>query len=251
MAATQGGQPPRTPAAAAGNPPVSDAILLWLLEDNARLRERIVETSEEERKRWARELHDETLQGLGALQVLLTTGLGNPTPGATERAARQAVEQVAEEIQKLKSLITELRPAALDEIGLQPALESLTERTRTLYGLELAEETNLDYEAGRRPTRLTPEIESTVYRVVQEALTNIAKHARAERAVVTVIEVDGSVRIEVRDDGEGLGSSGTAGGLGVVGMRERLQLAGGSLQIDSGPGAGTTIRAELPATHRA
>ena len=224
--------------------------MLLLLEDNARLRERVIDSSEQERMRWARELHDETLQGLGALQVLLTTALGSSAPGAAEQAARQAVDHVADEIEKLQSLITELRPAALDEIGLLPALESLVERTRTLHGLELASDVDLDYETGRRATRLAPEIESTAYRLVQEALTNIAKHARAERAWVTVAEAEGFLRIEVRDDGKGLGAAGASGGLGVVGMRERLHLVGGELQIDSAPGAGTTIRAQLPASHR-
>lgn len=211
---------------------------------------RSIEAAEHERGRWARELHDETLQGLGALQVVLTSALQRPTEGATEQAARQAVEQIEIEIEKLQSLITELRPAALDDIGLASALDSLVERTRTHHGLDIEAEIDLAFEAGRASSRLTQELESTVYRLVQEGLTNIVKHARAEHAWVKVIELDGSMQIEICDDGAGFDASNTDGGFGLVGMRERADLLAGRLDVESTPDAGTTLRVELPTGHR-
>jgi signal transduction histidine kinase len=211
---------------------------------------RSVEASENERGRWARELHDETLQGLGALQLMLDSALQRGSGGTYERAMRQAVEQIAEEIDKLQALITELRPAALDALGIEPALVSLVERSRALHGIDVQLAVDLDYERGRHPTRHVPEIESTTYRLVQEALTNVAKHARAERTWVSVEESDGQITIEVRDDGQGFDATSSGGGFGLIGMNERAALVGGTLKIDSTPGSGTTVRAQFPAPHR-
>ena len=211
---------------------------------------RSVNAAEEERGRWARELHDETLQGLGALQVLMDSALRVGTPGAAEQATRQAVGQIREEIEKLQALITELRPAALDALGPEPALASLVERARALHGLSIDLSVDLDYESGRHPTRHVPEVENTVYRIVQEALTNVTKHARAEHISIEVIEADGRVRIEARDDGEGFDPTAGTGGFGLIGMRERVDLVGGTLTVESAKGEGTTVRAEFPATHR-
>jgi signal transduction histidine kinase len=211
---------------------------------------RSVEAAEHERGRWARELHDETLQGLGALKVLLEGELQREGAGASEAATRQAVGQIAEEIEKLQALITELRPAALDALGPEPALMSLVERARAVHGLDIELDVDLDYEQGRHPTRHVPEIESTIYRLVQEALNNVAKHARAEHVWVNVVERDGQVDVNVRDDGQGLDQRGTNGGFGLIGMRERVDLVGGSLNIESSPGQGTTVHAEFQAAHR-
>jgi two-component system, NarL family, sensor histidine kinase DevS len=209
-----------------------------------------LEAAEQERGRWARELHDETLQGLGALQVLLTSALQRRSAGTVEGAAEQAVEQIEGEIEKLQNLITELRPAALDEIGLMPALESLVTRIGAAHGLAVEGTVDLDYEAGRQATRLEPEIESVAYRLVQEALTNAGKHARADWVQVAVVELDHRVSIEVRDDGRGFDPRKVDGGFGLLGMRERVDLLGGSLRIESRPGSGTTVHAELPSRHR-
>jgi two-component system, NarL family, sensor histidine kinase DevS len=211
---------------------------------------RSLEAAERERTRWARELHDETLQGLCALQLSLESGLRGPAESGAEAAARMAIEQIKEEIEKLQRLIIELRPAALDDKGLESALASLGERTRAIGRIELRGEFNLEYERGRNATRLTPEIERTVYRLVQEALTNIAKHAQAESASVIVNEADGGVTVEVRDDGRGFDAGGSNRGFGLVGMRERVDLLAGTLSIESAPASGTTIRAEIPARHR-
>lgn len=210
---------------------------------------RSIEAAEHERRRWARELHDETLQGLGALQVLFSSALQTGEADASREAARQAVDHIAGEIERLQSLITELRPATLDDLGVAPALTSLVERTRTLHGLDIESEIDLDYDAGRQATRLTPDIESSVYRIVQEALNNVAKHARAEHVKVSVVESDGRTRILVRDDGVGFEPGRGDGRFGLVGMRERVALIGGTLAIKSSPDDGTTVEAEVPAEH--
>lgn len=206
--------------------------------------------AEQERGRWARELHDETLQGLAALQVLLTSALQRASAEAVQGAAKKAVEQIAGEIEKLQGIIRDLRPAALDEIGLVVAIEGLLERTRTTQGIDIESELDLDLEAGRQPTRLEPDIEDTVYRLVQEALTNVVKHARADNVQLVLVEADGKLSIEVCDDGRGFDPAAPAAGFGLVGMRERVDLAGGSLTLESQPGAGAKVRAELPARHR-
>jgi signal transduction histidine kinase len=152
---------------------------------------------------------------------------------------REAIEHIGTEIESLRTLITELRPAALDEIGLAPAIESLGERLAAVEGLEV----RVDVQIGGR---LDPEIETTVYRIVQEALTNIAKHAHAERVRIAVALDFDSVRVEVEDDGRGFDPDARAAGFGVVGMRERVALAHGELEIESASGR-TVVRAVLPA----
>ena len=210
-----------------------------------RLRDAI-RSAEEERRRWARELHDDTLQDLGALGVVLETGLRSGSGERLERAARAAIEQVEVTVKNLQGLITELRPAALDELGVQPAVEALVERTRALADAAV----ELDVSLG--PGRQAPQVESTIYRIVQEALNNAVKHADARRVGVRIVEDTDQVEVEVRDDGAGFepGSGFNAahqGGFGLVGMRERVSLVGGRLQIESRPGQGTAVRARIPA----
>lgn len=211
---------------------------------------RSIEAAERERGRWARELHDETLQGFGALRVLLSSALRAGSPEGLEGAVRDAVAEISNEIEKLRALIAELRPAALDELGLGAAIEALAHQSGTVHGLEIDTEVDTGYEAGKAPERLEPELESTVYRVVQEALTNVAKHARAEHVLLRVLERDGTVEIAVQDDGVGFDPETAPGGFGLLGMRERLAMTGGTLQITSAPGSGTELRARLPAVHR-
>ena len=133
-------------------------------------------------------------------------------------------------------MITELRPAALDELGFVPAIETLAERTATVEGLTLETNVALGLEAG---SRLDPEIESTVYRVTQEALTNVVKHARASRVKITLVREGPNVELTVADDGVGFDSKDADGGFGLFGMRERVALAGGRLEIEAAPGEGT------------
>jgi two-component system, NarL family, sensor histidine kinase DevS len=208
-----------------------------------RLRESI-EASEHERRRWARELHDDTLQGLAGLKVLLSSARRGDE-ATLEQAVDRALEELGSQIGGLRSLITELRPAALDEIGLQPAIEGLAERTESVHGLGVKTQIDLADRVGDS-FRLSPIVETTVYRLAQEALTNAARHAGAQRAEVTIREHGGAVEIIVSDDGSGFDPETPARGFGLTGMRERVTLVGGELEVSSSPGAGTTVRATVP-----
>jgi signal transduction histidine kinase len=211
---------------------------------------RAIEASESERTRWARELHDETLQQLAGLRVLLA---GARRSGDAERmsgAIDSALDQITTAIGDLRSLITELRPAALDELGTRPALESLVERVARQTDLDIALEVDLAYDNGDDARRHVPEIESTVYRLVQEALTNVSKHAGARTVEVSVSDREGHVTVMVRDDGAGFEPTAASAGFGLVGMRERLALVHGSLDIESAPDSGTLIRASIPLRRR-
>jgi len=201
-----------------------------------------IEAAEAERRRWARELHDETLQGLGGLKMLLSGAARLDDAAAMRPAIATAVEQVTTEIANLRALITELRPAALDQLGLLPALSSLVQRTASTTGLEI--ESDLDL--GADDARLSPELETTVYRLVQEAMTNVVKHAGAHRVTVRVREDDRFVDVLVADDGRGLEGATDGGGFGLVGMRERVELAGGELAVESAAPRGTAVRARIP-----
>lgn len=197
-----------------------------------------IDSSEQERRRWARELHDETLQVLGGLRVLLSSALKQDDLEGFRTATTSAVEQIRSEIDGLRRLITELRPAALDELGLEPAITALCEQSQTIEGLVVHRQIELN-------GRLKPELETTIYRLVQEALTNVAKHARADQSWVVVREDDGSIDVEVRDDGSGFDPDQSSNGFGVQGMRERVALAGGTLHFVSA-GPGTRVRAKIP-----
>ena len=196
-------------------------------------------SAERERSRWARELHDETLQGLAALGVLLSSGL-RAGGESLERAARQATEHLSTEVANLRALITELRPAALDELGLSAALEGLLRRAHEVEGLEVYLDVRLDEDA------LDPELKTAVYRLVQEALSNVAKHARANRVEVDVEHAGGEIRLRVADDGSGFDADAPASGFGLIGMRERVVLLGGELDVTSSAG-GTAVAARFPA----
>ncbi len=212
-----------------------------------RLRHSIA-AAERERSRWARELHDETLQALGARRVLLSNAIGRGDPELLEAVARDVVEQLGEEIDKLRGLITELRPAVLDQIGLGAAIEELAGRMVVTEGVQPECEISLAREQEKTAERLEPELESAVYRVVQEALTNIAKHARAERVELRVVEENDRLEIAVIDDGVGFDPGADTDGFGVLGMRERVTMVGGSIELTSTPGSGTRLRAVLPVT---
>ncbi len=222
-----------------------------------RQRQRLA-AAEAERQRWARELHDDTLQSLSALRIGLSTAARSERPEALREAFRHAIEQLEEGITNLRALITDLRPAALDELGAQAAVEALAERA-TRHGIEVDVGIDLAYEHARGQgregeealSRHTPELETAIYRIVQEALTNATKHGGARRAVVEIHEDGETVHVLVRDDGAGFDPSAETSGFGVLGMRERVELLDGTLEIDSSPGAGTTVRAALPVRRRA
>jgi signal transduction histidine kinase len=197
-----------------------------------------------ERRRWARELHDETLQSLGGLRLLLSSALRSNDLPRTQGAMRQAVEQIEHEIANLRAIISELRPAALDELGLRTAVEALLERHREQSGFVIDGELSLPGPSAEED-RLEGDLETTVYRLVQEALTNVAKHARAEHVRVAISAADGQLRIEVQDDGVGFDPRSSDEGFGLAGMQERATLAGGTLRLESGE-RGTLLTACLP-----
>ena len=201
-------------------------------------------SAEAERTRWARELHDETLQGLGGLRVLLSSVLRLDDLPEAQQAVREAMGHIEHEIENLRAIITELRPAALDQLGLRTAIEALLDRHREQSGFQIDGELALP-DVGAGEVRLDSEIESTAYRLVQEALTNVAKHAGASSVRVVVGGETDELLIEVEDDGEGFDPDAAAGGFGLAGMRERVSLAGGDLSISSGE-HGTLVRARLP-----
>ncbi len=213
-----------------------------------RQRQRLAAT-EAERHRWARELHDDTLQSLSALRIGLSVAGRSQELGTVKQALGQAVDQLEEGIANLRALITDLRPASLDELGVQAAIEALADRSAH-RGIDVDVSIDLAYEQGRATTRHPPEIETALYRIVQEALTNAAKHGHAKRAVVEIHEDDSAVQLSIGDDGHGFDVNASRDGFGLLGMQERISLLGGDLQIDSTPGHGSTIGARIPVRER-
>ena len=214
-----------------------------------------MEARERERTRWARELHDESIQGMGALRLRLAHARDVDDPQALREAVDMVLDGLGNEIDGLRHLITELRPAALDDLGLAAALEALARRAQAIDGLDVRIEMQLGRDEGRR---LDAELESTIYRIVQEALTNVSRHAEATNALVSISERDGVVRASVTDDGKGLPETdrlgprgdGLEGGFGMGGMRERAELVGGELEFGPAPTRGTTVRLVVPLAGR-
>ena len=206
---------------------------------------RVVEAQELERARLARELHDETGQALASILL----GLGQLEEAVETDEARAAAadlrDLVVATLQDVRRLAVELRPSALDDFGLVPAVERLAATVSAPSGPTVDVEANLGEE------RLPPETETVLYRIVQEALTNIVKHASAGHVSITLVRKGASAVVVVEDDGKGFDPAELrAGSLGIAGMRERVGLVGGRLTIESSPGAGTTLVAEDPAGRR-
>ena len=160
---------------------------------------------------------------------------------------------ITEGISNLRGLITELRPAALDELGIGPALQTLAARVQAQAGLAVELELGLAHEHGRGDRRYEPEFEAAVYRLVQEALNNVVKHAGASRVLVSVTDSEGDacVDVEIRDDGRGFDPAAVHDGFGLLGMRERVALARGHFEVRSASGEGTTLNARFPMQRRA
>jgi signal transduction histidine kinase len=197
----------------------------------------LLEGQELERRRLARELHDETGQALAS--ILLTLKALEKQVGA--EALVELREAVASALGDVRRLTVELRPPALDDFGLEAALERLTVMVAERSGITI----ELSVAAAPRP--LSPEQETALYRIVQEALTNIVKHAGARSVSIIVAHADGVVRTVVEDDGAGfIPGDVREGALGLVGMRERVHLMGGHFEVHSALGRGTTLVAELP-----
>ena len=201
--------------------------------------------AEAERGRWARELHDETLQSLAGLRVSLAMAYRKDDAEALRTTVGDAIEHLDDGIANLRALVTDLRPAALDQLGLEAALAALCERA-SRHGLQIDSSIELAYEQGRQPTRHIPELETAIYRITQEALTNASKHGHAARSVIEIQENAATVELSVRDDGDGFEPTTSTAGFGLIGIRERVQLLQGTVQIASSPGHGTTVTASLP-----
>ncbi len=203
---------------------------------------RSLAAAEAERRRWARELHDETLQSLAALRLFVSRAGRLEDPAAIRAAMDEAAQHLSGEIESLRSLIAELRPPALDQLGLAPALSSLVQRTADGNGLDVR--ADVEQVGG---DDLSPDLQTTVYRIVQEALTNVVKHAQARTVRVSVTTADAEIQIGVLDDGVGFATTDVHDtGFGLTGMRERVELAGGELTIAAGPQGGTRVEARLP-----
>ncbi len=202
-----------------------------------------VSSAEDERRRWARELHDQTLQSLGGVRVLLSGARSGAGSDRLGEAVDRAVADLDDEIGNLRAIISDLRPSILDDLGLLAALEALTARRRA-GGLELGVDLRLPSPA-EAAGLMSPELETTVYRVVQEALTNVVKHAHASCAWVTVALSQSVVTVKVRDDGVGFDATARSDGFGLTGIRERVYLAGGEATLLS-DADGTVFRARIP-----
>jgi signal transduction histidine kinase len=203
---------------------------------------RAVAAQELERQRLARELHDETGQALTSILLGLRSLEVASVPEDRDEALAALRELVVATLHEVRRLAVELRPAALDDFGLLPAVRRLGESTRETTGLDVQVEATLG------PKRLAPEVETALYRIVQEALTNVAKHAGARHVSVVLTRKHERVSVVIEDDGKGFDTSaGTGDGLGLLGMRERVQLLDGTLSVESSVGAGTTLVLELPA----
>jgi signal transduction histidine kinase len=203
---------------------------------------RVVAAQEVERRRLARELHDETGQALTSIML----GLKSVEETVGEEATRAAIAalggQVASTMQDVRRIALELRPKALDDFGLVTALERLTTTFSAQTGIVVDLEAGLSAHA-----RLPSEVETALYRIVQEALTNMLKHADPQRASVLLTPKAGSVLLVVEDDGRGFDpESERNGGLGLDGMRERVHLLDGTFKLESRKNAGTTLVVEVP-----
>jgi two-component system, NarL family, sensor histidine kinase NreB len=203
---------------------------------------RVVEAQELERRRLARELHDETGQALTSILLGLRS-LEEFVDGDAERAAVADIRRLAvETLQDVRRLAVELRPKALDDFGLEAALERLTETFAEQTGLRV------DFVAGLGEKRVRPEVATALYRIVQEGLTNVAKHAQAHAVSILLTRKNDRVALVIEDDGNGFDPGGTVDGFGLQGMRERVDLLGGTMRVESREGAGTTVAVEVAAS---
>jgi len=207
---------------------------------NAVLR-RLDQVREEEVRRLAHELHDEAGQLLAAVHLDLDRVAADLAPGVRERLEPVRLRLRDVEVQ-LRRISHEMRPTALDDLGLLPALRFLAEGVGRRAGLAVQVEDAVH-------ERLPAEVETVLYRAAQEALTNVARHARATRAMVRVEREDRQVVLTVSDDGVGFdirAGDAPRSGIGVTGIRERVASVGGTLEIISSPGAGTMLRVPIP-----
>ena len=243
-----------SPGAAGAERRNGDTVLMAIVTDltdrkqaeatRLQLLERLISAEDDERRRIARELHDETgqsltalLVGLRAIEDLAVTADVRSTAQRLRRVAAQTVDDVGR-------LARGLHPSVLDDRGLAAAARRHVGDFAKSF--DIAVDLRLDSTVSRR---FSPLVQTTVYRILQEALTNVARHARARAVEVELSHSGGTLQLVVRDDGVGFDAAGALGGapgLGLHGMRERVALLGGSVEIESSPGHGTVVRARIP-----
>ncbi len=220
-------------------------------KDRVRVLRQLVTAQEDERKRIARDLHDHLGQQLIAMRLKLE--ILKRTSGEDERIVKQ-IDELLQVTKKIDSdvdfLAWNIRPSALDDIGLVAALDRYVHEWSKLFGI------SVDFDASRlSPQRFAPEAETNLYRIVQEALNNVAKHAGAKSVDILLKSRDGSVVMIIEDNGGGFSperlvlKGKNAKGMGLIGMRERAALIGGTLEIESAKGKGTTIYIKIPASN--
>ncbi len=211
------------------------------------LLQRVISAQEEERKRVARELHDETAQSLTSLMVNLKVLQKATSLSRAQEQAGELRKLTGDTLMAIHNLAVQLRPSVLDDLGLKAAIEQHAREYASRHGI--AVDTHIHGLDGRR---LPPEVETALYRIIQEAMTNTAKYARASTVSVLLEIRNGRARAIIEDDGVGfdvdalLVSTPKEYKLGIFGMRERAELLGGKLSIESAPGRGTTIIADVP-----
>jgi signal transduction histidine kinase len=202
---------------------------------------RVVSGQELERRRLARELHDETGQALTSILLGLRAVEEAGNPHEMRTAASHLRELVVGTLQDVRRLAVQLRPKALDDFGLVAAVERLVQTFSEATAIRV------DLEAQLGDERLPAEVETTLYRIVQEALTNIVKHSGALRVSILLVRSSGSATVVIEDDGQGFDPAELReDGMGIIGMRERVELHEGRLTVESTPGSGATFVAEVP-----
>ena len=223
--------------------------LEWQTGELSRVSWQLLEKQETTARRFSHELHDELGQSLSALKANLTPL--SQAAGEGKSRIDDSIQLVDEAIRNVRELSQLLRPTILDDFGLAASLRWLCDRVQQRTGIEVHFEA--DFEA-----RMADETETHLFRIAQEALTNVARHAEATKVDIHLQRVDGNVRLEIRDNGRGVPAAGSANmntaqpqGLGIVGMRARARSAGGELAIGSAPGAGTVVEASFPFRERA
>jgi signal transduction histidine kinase len=210
------------------------------------LSRRLVEAQETERRNIARELHDELGQTLTVAQLNLQALLQSPGTDALAPRLQESLEAVARALEQVHDISLDLRPSMLDDLGLEPALRWYTERQAALVGLQA------EFHADRLEQRLDPVIETECFRVAQEALTNVVRHAQAKVVTVELRKENGQLHLRVRDDGIGFEvvavreKAVRGASLGLLSMEERAALAGGGLEFTSIPRKGTEVHAWFP-----
>ena len=222
--------------------PADDANGVWQDQSEPRSEHRASEQLKQERRRISRELHDE----LGQALTVLRLGLKSTQQMCCDNA--EAGQQLGDLVSlvddmhvALRELTRRLRPAALDQADLLEAVSQLAVSWQKQTGIEV------DLEIGALQTEVSPNLQAAVYRIVQEALTNVARHAQAQRADIVVQQRDAELLVIVEDDGVGCPTpSVQCEGMGLQGIQERLDPLGGSLEIESSPGQGTTLFVRIP-----